>query len=46
MLSKVACGLSIAGVKVSMDHTAITLSFAVFGPALKDMYTALVDVFD
>ena len=46
MLAKVSCRLSVTGVKVMTDHTAVALSFAVFRPALKDMNTALVDVFD
>jgi hypothetical protein len=46
MFAKVASRLSITGVKIMMDHMAIALSFAVFGLALKDMNTALIDVFD
>ena len=46
MLVKVSGRLSISGVKIMMDHTAIALSFAVLGLALEDMDTAVIDVFD
>jgi hypothetical protein len=46
VLAKVACRLSITGVKITTDHTAVALPFAVFGLALEDMNTALIDVFD
>ena len=46
VFAKVASRLSITGVKITTDHTAVALSFAVFGLALEDMNTALIDVFD
>ena len=46
MLVKFAGRLSITGVKITTDHTAVALSFAVLGLALEDMDTAVVDVFD
>lgn len=46
MLAKVAGGLGVTGVQVTMNHTPIPLPFAVLGIALKDMNTALPDIFD
>ena len=46
MFAKVASRLSITGVQISMDHTAVALSLAVFGLACEDMNTVLIDVFD
>jgi hypothetical protein len=46
VFAKVARRLSITGVKITTNHTAVALPFAVFGLALKDMNTAFIDVFD
>ena len=37
MLAKVTGRLSITGVKITTDHMAVALSFAVLGLALEDM---------
>jgi len=44
MLAKVAGGLGIAGVQVTMNKMAIPLPFAVLGIALKDMNPTPIDI--
>jgi hypothetical protein len=46
VLAKVAGGLGVTGVQVMTNHMPIPLPFAVLGIALKDMNTALPDIFD
>jgi hypothetical protein len=46
MLTKISGGLAITRVKVTTDHSAIHLSLAMFGQALENMDTALIDIFN
>ena len=46
MLAKVASGLGITCVKVTMDHTAITFPHATLSIALKDMNTVSLNIFN
>ena len=46
MLVKVAGGLGITGVQVTMNKTLISLPFSVLGIALKDINMAPLDIFD
>ena len=46
MLVKVASGLGVTGVQVTMNHVPIPLPFAVLGIALKDMNAMLLDIFN
>jgi hypothetical protein len=46
VLAKVAGGLGITRVQVTMNKTPIPLPFAVLGAALKDMNTMPLDILD
>jgi hypothetical protein len=46
MLPKVTRRLGITRVKVTTDLATVPLSLAVFGTALKNMDTALIDIFN
>jgi hypothetical protein len=46
MLAKVAGRLCITHIKITTDHTAVSLSFAMFGPAFEDMNTAFINIFN
>jgi len=46
MLAKVSGRLGITRVKVTTNHATVPLSLAVFGTALKNMDTALIDIFN
>lgn len=46
MLAKVPSRLTITRVKITTDQAAVPLTLAMFGTALENVDTAVIDIFD